>query len=202
MKGTRLAVILGIALLMPASVAKVKQTYTDPRDGKAYEIVTIGRQTWLAENLACKPAKGKYWAFADDEKYATTYGYLYDWEAACQSCPPGWHLPSQAEWREMAAFLGGEAVAGGKLKEKGTAHWRAPNTAATNETGFTALPGGHRGHVSDDIFNDLYDIGHWWSATESSPRSAWFVLMLHHRPGIHFSTYPKKVAFSVRCLKN
>lgn len=191
-----------VTALLLASGAKVVQTYTDPRDGKAYRTATIGGQTWLAENLAYRPQQGRFWAFADDEKHVPVYGYLYDWETACASCPPGWHLPSEAEWRELASFLGGEAVAGGKLKEKGNAHWRAPNTGATDESSFSALPGGHRGHVADDIFNDLHDIGHWWSATESSPRSACFVLLLHSRAGIHFSTYPKKVAFSVRCLKD
>jgi len=198
--GSRLPAVLLAALLSAA--AADAGTFTDPRDGKTYRTVTIGPQTWLAENLAFKPEKGGFWAFADDPKYVAIYGYLYDWETACQVCPPGWHLPADDEWKALVAALGGEAGAGGKLKEKGTGHWRAPNSGASDESGFSALPGGHRGHVSDDIFNDLNDIGHWWTATESSARSAWFVLMLYSRASVHRGTYPKKVAFSVRCVKD
>ncbi|HUU04920.1 MAG TPA: FISUMP domain-containing protein, partial [Patescibacteria group bacterium] len=78
----------------------------------------------------------------------------------------------------------------------------APNTVAGDDAGFAARPGGHRGHVNNDIFNDLHDIGHWWTATESSPRSAHFYLLLYNRAAIFRGTYPKKVAFSVRCVRD
>src|SRR5574344_844768 len=91
------------------------------------------------------------------DNYAT-YGVLYNWTAAMNGeassttnpsgiqgvCPAGWHLPSDAEWTELTDYLGGASVAGGKLKETGTTHWNSPNTGATNETGFTALPGCYR----------------------------------------------------------
>jgi len=116
----------------------------------------------------------------------TTYGVLYNWTAAMDGeassttnpsgiqgvCPAGWHLPSDAEWTELTDYLGGESVAGGKLKETGTTHWASPNTDATNETGFTALPGGYRG--SNGTFNYIGYFGYWWSASESNTNYAWY----------------------------
>ena len=113
------------------------------------------------------------------DNYAT-YGVLYNWTAAMDGeassttnpsgiqgvCLTGWHLPSDAEWTELTDYLGGTSVAGGKLKETGTTHWASPNTGATNETGFTALPGGGRGY--DGTFFNIGGYGTWWSATEYS----------------------------------
>jgi uncharacterized protein (TIGR02145 family) len=113
-----------------------------------------------------------------------TYGVLYNWPAAMAGmtssssnpsrvqgvCPTGWHLPSDAEWTELIDYLGGGEVAGGKLKETGTTHWESPNTGATNETGFTALPGGFRNY--DGNFLNIGYNGLWWSATENGASSA------------------------------
>src|SRR5690606_12297955 len=101
--------------------------------------------------------------------------YLYDWETACDVCPDGWHLPTDAEWTELTDYLGENA--GGKLKatgtiEAGTGLWYDPNTGATNETGFTALPGGNR--YSNGSFYDFGYFGYWWSATEDNATYAWY----------------------------
>ena len=144
----------------------------------------------------------------------TTYGVLYNWPAAMNSsasssanpsgvqgvCPTGWHLPSDAEWTELTDYLGGESVAGGKLKETGTTHWTSPNTGATNETGFTALPGGFR-----DLNGYFYIIGHfgyWWSATESDATSAWGRTMGGNYGTVFRDGNDKEVGFSVRCLRD
>src|SRR5574344_1416783 len=122
------------------------------------------------------------------DNYAT-YGVLYNWTAAMDGeassttnpsgiqgvCPTGWHLPSDAEWTVLTDYLGGESVAGGKLNETGTTHWNSPNTGATNETGFTALPGGYR--RSNGSFLNIGYLGHWWSATEFNTSNAWYRLM-------------------------
>lgn len=129
----------------------------------------------------------KAYCYYDDDSVtnAETYGALYTWAAAMNGaassnsipssvqgvCPDGWHLPSDAEWTELTDYLGGESIAGGKLKETGTTHWHSPNTGATNETGFTALPGGDR--VSDGSFHYVGGLGFWWSATESSATDTW-----------------------------
>jgi uncharacterized protein (TIGR02145 family) len=150
----------------------------------------------------------------------TTYGVLYNWPAAMAGsgsssanpsgiqgvCPTGWHIPSDAEWTELSDYLGGENVAGGKLKETGTTHWTSPNIGATNETGFTALPGGYR------FFNGFfiyfgYD-GWWWSTTESHgyfESNAYFALnrnMINEARWLGGIYWDKEVGFSVRCVRD
>jgi uncharacterized protein (TIGR02145 family) len=118
---------------------------TDPRDTQVYKTVKIGSQWWIAENLNY-PADSGCWCYNDScGKYGSIYGRLYNWKAACKSCPHGWHLPSADEVITLIDYLGGELVAGGKLKSTGTIEegnglWHSPNTGATNESGFGALP--------------------------------------------------------------
>lgn len=147
------------------------------------------------------------------DNYAT-YGVLYNWTAAMDGeassttnpsgiqgvCPAGWHLPSDAEWTELTDYLGGESVAGGKLKETGTTHWASPNTGATNETGFTALPGGYR--LSNGTFLNIGYYGFWWSATEGDAARAWNRDMVYNFSGVGRDDLSKEVGFSVRCLRD
>jgi uncharacterized protein (TIGR02145 family) len=147
------------------------------------------------------------------DNYAT-YGVLYNWTAAMDGeassttnpsgiqgvCPAGWHLPSDAEWTELTDYLGGTSVAGGKLKETGTTHWASPNTGATNETGFTALPGGNRG--SNGTFGDIGGGGSWWSATEYGATYARRRDMNYGYSGVYRDRYSKEVGFSVRCVRD
>jgi uncharacterized protein (TIGR02145 family) len=144
----------------------------------------------------------------------TTYGVLYNWPSSMNGatsstanpsgvqgvCPAGWHLPSDAEWTELADYLGGESVAGGKLKETGTIHWNSPNTGATNETGFTALPGGRR--YSSDVFGYIGNYGYWWSATEVSASFAWYRFLLYGNGGLGRFNFPKADGFSIRCVRD
>ena len=147
------------------------------------------------------------------DNYAT-YGVLYNWTAAMDGeassttnpsgiqgvCPAGWHLPSDAEWKELTNYLGGTSVAGGKLKETGTTHWASPNTGATNETGFTALPGGARDY--DGIFGNIGNHGVWWSSTESDTNSASYRYLDYDYSYLSSNGYDKKVGFSVRCVRD
>ena len=96
--------------------AGVLHLFTDPRDGQTYKTVKIGDQIWLAENLNYDPAAGNSWCYEDDTANCAVYGRLYDWETAKTACPAGWHLPSEDEWDQLIAFLGGEAAAGGKIR--------------------------------------------------------------------------------------
>lgn len=144
----------------------------------------------------------------------TTYGVLYNWTAAMAGessstsnpsgiqgvCPTGWHLPSDAEWTELTAYLGGTSIAGGKLKETGTTHWNSPNTGATNETGFTALPGGFRSTHGN--FNYFGNFGYWWSATEDYANDAWFRNMYYLYSNVSRRGYYKEMGFSVRCVRD
>src|SRR5690554_146950 len=148
------------------------------------------------------------------DNYAT-YGVLYNWTAAMNGeassttnpsgiqgvCPAGWHLPSNAEWTELTDYLGGTSVAGGKLKETGTTHWNSPNTGATNETGFTALPGGYR--YDYGTFDDIGYGGCWWSATEDNATRAWDCGMSYGDSYV-YRTYgfSKDVGLSVRCVRD
>ena len=144
----------------------------------------------------------------------TTYGVLYNWTAAMDGeassttnpsgiqgvCPTGWHLPSDAEWTELTDYLGGTSVAGGKLKETGTTHWTSPNTGATNETGFTALPGGNRD--TDGPFYYVGNYGGWWSATGYDAIIAWYRVMDYFSSNVNKYDYNKELGLSVRCVRD
>lgn len=143
-----------------------------------------------------------------------TYGVLYNWPAAMNGaassttnpsgvqgvCPDGWHLPSDAEWTELTDYLGGTSDAGGKLKETGTTHWNSPNTGATNETGFTALPGGYRG--GSGTFYNIGNGGYWWSASEGITSIAWRRNMGYGNSSVGRNYNLKELGFSVRCLRD
>lgn len=187
-------------------------TFTDPRDGQTYNTVEIGNQEWFAENLNYETSNS--WWYENNSANGDIYGRLYTWAAAMNGesssnsvpsgvqgvCPDGWHLPSDAEWTVLTDYLGGESVAGGKMKEAGTAHWNAPNTGATNSSGFTALPGGYRYTYGD--FLDLGSSGYWWSATEGSSVDAWR-RRLRAGNGIVYRNFTSKGrAFSVRCVRD
>ena len=174
------------------------KTFKDSRDGKVYKTVKIGNQEWMAENLAYEPSSGNYWGYDNNNSNVETYGYLYDWETACDVCPDGWHLPTDAEWTELTDYLGENA--GGKLKATGTGLWYDPNTGATNETGFTALPGGVRGGTG--AFYGIGYYGYWWSATEGSAAIAWFRGMFYDGSDVLSYDNYKEVGFSVRCVRD
>ena len=194
------------------------------QDGNIYKTVTIGTQTWMAENLrtttyndgtaipnvtdkdSWASSTGAYCNY--NNTYGTdtiaTYGRLYNWYAVKTGklAPKGWHVPTNAEWTTLTTYLGGESFSGGKLKETGTTHWIGPslNTGATNETGFTALPGGYRnGHGT---FDGIRGFGLWWSATEYSAESAWYRLIECNYSKVTGAGYYKEAGFSVRCVRN
>ena len=174
-------------------------TFTDSRDGKTYKTVKIGTQVWMAENLSYKTDNG-CWAYNDDQSNVSIYGYLYNWETAKQVCPSGWHLPSDAEWTQLTTYLGGEGVAGGKLKETGTAHWKSPNTGATNASGFTAVPAGYRSG-SGAFYGIGYD-GDWWSSSEDDTDGAWCRSLSYDSGGVGRSDGHESNGFSVRCVRD
>jgi uncharacterized protein (TIGR02145 family) len=143
------------------------------------------------------------------------YGVLYNWPAAMNGgagsnnnpsgvqgvCPNGWHLPSVAEWTQLTDYLGGESVAGGKLKEADFTHWLSPNEGATNERWFTALPGGDR----DDLgsFSGIGYYGLWWSTTEFGATNSWRFFIGYSSEGVDSSPYGSlDYGFSVRCVKD
>ncbi|MDD4426632.1 MAG: FISUMP domain-containing protein [Mariniphaga sp.] len=194
-------------------------TYKDNRDGNLYSYKTIGTQVWMTKNLAYLPSVvgpdtgsetdpyyyvynffGGTVAAAKATTRYQTYGVLYNWTAALTACPDGWHLPSDAEWTTLTDYLGGESVAGGKMKEAGFSHWTSPNIEATNESGFTALPGGYRN--GDGLFYDIGFYGTWWSSTEDDTSTAWTRLLYSSYSYVSRYDTNKDTGFSVRCMRD
>jgi uncharacterized protein (TIGR02145 family) len=197
-------------------------TMTD-QDGNVYKTVTIGTQTWMAENLRTTKynngtaiplvTDNKEWEDLTTGGYSNsqntsnieniaTYGRLYNWYAinTGKLAPKGWHVPTDIELKTLTTFLGGGSYAGGKLKETGTLHWWSPNTGATNETGFTALPGGSR--MINGIFTNIRTTCYLWSATECDTSNAWVSEMTFHDSDVGRDIMSKKGGFSVRCVKD
>lgn len=193
-------------------------SFTDVRDGNTYKIVKIGNQVWMAENLRyLLKVFGKdsissnkdflyVWGYNGtniQEAKATTeyktYGVLYNWVAACNYCPSGWHLPSQDEWNQLINYLGGYNVAGGKLKESGVTHWDNPNSG-TNESGFTALPSG------DFSFHQTFDnkgfLTYWWSTNPVGSLNATCFGIENKYNTIYKFNQPTREGHPVRCIKN
>jgi uncharacterized protein (TIGR02145 family) len=142
------------------------------------------------------------WYNFDADTYAATYGALYNWHAVNTGklCPAGWHVPSDEEWTTLTVFLGGETLAGGVLKESGLTHWTTPNSDATNETGFTALPGGNIGRYGACTY--VTSFGLWWSSTVSSSIAAWSRTLFNYDGSISAGSSNKRNGFSVRCLRD
>jgi len=196
-------------------------TITDS-DGNTYNTILIESQCWMKENLATTKyndgtgiplvsdttewknltTPGYCWYHNDQATYGDTYGALYNWHTVNTGmlCPSGWHVPTTVEWETLTTYLGGLSVAGGKLKETGTIHWNSPNTGATNETGFTALPGG--GRLYSGTFYVISNYGNWWSATGLGTEMAWRRYMSHDDSTVGSDQDYKKNGFSVRCLKD
>jgi uncharacterized protein (TIGR02145 family) len=180
---------------------------TKYNDGTAIPNLT-GGDTWAAATT------GAYGDYSNNPSNSTTYGRLYNWYAVDNNaatkvasnggknvCPTSWHVSTNAEWTTLTTYLGGESVAGGKLKETGTTHWASPNTGATNETGFTALPGGYR--YRDGSYAGGYGgHGYWWSSTEASSVSAWYRVIYFNYIYVEIYYDEKRYGFSVRCLKD
>ncbi len=142
-----------------------------------------------------------------------TYGVLYNWAAAMAGsassttnpsgvrgvCPDGWHLPSEAEWQELSKYLDKDAC--GKLKETGIEHWDSPNEDASNETGFTALPGGFLSTINEKFFS-VGKNAMWWGSSESNYENGMLVVIDYRNTDLTLSFVQKDMGISVRCIKD
>ena len=197
--------LLILCLTFPVG-SLLAQTMTDA-EGNNYQTTKIGNQIWSAENLkVTKTPDGTAidaWPYNGDESKVSEFGRMYNWEVAKKVCPEGWHLPSDKEWVQLIEFLGGPMNAGGKLKETGTTHWKAPNKGATNESGFTALPVGYR-TGRGKYLNFKMNLAYFWGATDAEASNAWGYYITYGEPIIYrYSyTFTKDMGFSVRCVKN
>ena len=223
-------IVIGFVIILAHSCKKdvYNPPYMTDHDGNAYTSVTIGTQVWMVENLKTTKyndgsaiplvtdeaawaefsTPGYCWYGNDAATYKATYGALYNWYVVDSAsnggknvCPSGWHVPSDAEWTTLTTYLGGDSVAGGKLKETGNAHWTYPNTGATNEAGFTALPGGRRN--DDGSFDFIKGYGYWWSSTEYSPMYAYVRDLIYNSSFVpNFGDFKKYHGLSIRCLRD
>lgn len=188
---------LSIALILVINLnAQQTGSLEDPRDGKTYKTVEIGNQVWMAENLAYEPSGGNYWAYDNNSgNVMAKYGYLYDWQTAMNVCPTGWHLPSDDEWTQLIDNVGRYAATNLKAKSG----WTYTGNGI-DKYGFSALPGGFRN--PGGRFNRFGHQGLWWSSTEHSTDSAWYLGIASS--GIHETRYynPKHWGFSVRCVRD
>ena len=215
--------ILSAVLILGSGLSVIHAQTVSDIDGNVYKTLTIGTQTWMAENLkttkyrngdkigttspATKDIRNEIspqyqWAYDGKENNADTYGRLYTWYTVTDSrgvCPIGWHVPTDAEWSTLTTFLGGEIVAYGKLKETGETHWIKYDTGS-NETFFTALPGGLRN--GSGTFVDIGSRGNWWSSAEYGTSDAWYRLMDYNFSSVYRYLLLKRNGISVRCIKN
>jgi len=204
-----------------------QDTVTDI-DGNVYQTVQIGEQLWMKENLKvthynngdeiptgysnsewANLSTGAYAVYDDDPANADVYGKLYNWYAVETDnlAPEGWHVPTDDEWTILSDYLGGSDIAGGKLKEctEGSCpeseYWNSPNMGATNESGFTGLPGGCR-WASSGSYLYLGVVGFFWSSTEYSNDDAWYRILNCNYSGIGRTIDYKGYGSSVRCVKD
>ncbi len=213
------------------TVVKTRTGEVTDIDGNTYYTVTIGTQVWMAENLMTtkyndgtdipyKPGNEEWNIFTpaycwvnNNPGLKETYGATYNWYVCDPAsngnrnvCPTGWHVPTQDEWAELSDLLGGTQMAGGHLKETGLEHWKSPNTGATNETGFTALPAGYRSGTG--IWWLIGERGQWWASTETFnyseiERTAFSAWIRNYETIL--TPYPSLLArcgHSIRCLKD
>jgi uncharacterized protein (TIGR02145 family) len=221
---TSMILPLILLIISPWAFAQQKSGFVTDIDGNIYKTIIIGDQVWMAENLRTTKFNDgtsignetdmTKWVQITIPAYAwcnndiankKTYGALYNWYAVNTGnlCPAGWRVPSDAEWTILTDFLGGTETSGGKLKETGTSHWNSPNSGATNETGFSAVPAGYRyGYFWGQ--GTFYEMGincYYWSASECTNTHIWSRTINAGNSKVYRSIFVKNEGFSVRCIK-
>ncbi len=221
---------LGIAVKSGTSSLFTSCDPADPAtitdiDGNVYEVVQIGDQIWMAENLKTTKyndgtsiplvTDNTQWSQLSTPAYAfynndaankEIYGALYNWHAVDTGklCPTGWRVPNVDEWRQLIDYLGGSAVAGAGMKatgtiEAGTGLWAAPNEGAKNESGFAGIPGGLRWDDTGN-FTAINIRGYHWSCSETVVTEAWRCTLWSDREFAQSTVSPKEAGISVRCI--
>jgi uncharacterized protein (TIGR02145 family) len=199
------AVLIGTQCWMGANLRT-----TQYRDGTEIPNVT-------ANNAWAQLSSGAWSYYENNSGNNTVHGKLYNWFAAVDPrgvCPLGWHVPTDAEWQQMEGALGMPAIelndpgvrgeaqnVGGRLKS--ISLWNTPNAGATNESGFTGLPGGARDGFSDGTFYNLGDYGYWWSSSEhETPNYARYRRLSYFNAGVGRYGYYKRSGYCIRCVQD
>jgi len=185
-----------ISIVFICSALTFAQNLTDVRDGKVYKTVKINNQIWMAENLAY--ASENSWCYNSEVKNCNIYGRLYTMEAALKACPNGWRLPNDNDWESLVNSQGTKHTAGGYLKETGQDLWRSPNSGATNESGFTALPAGRM--LTDGSFAGQGNVASFWSVFNDNS-GAWGRHLMYDAANLNSYNSPEFIAYSIRCIK-
>lgn len=211
-------------------VEETSGTFVDARDNREYKWVKIGEQIWMAENLAYLPAVSPSECEIADAPHYYVYGYngadvnvakstlnyseygvLYNWQAAKASCPEGWHLPTDAEWKELEIELGmtieqvNEHVSpfyrgtdqGARMKTNRGWH---NNGNGNNVSGFSGLPGGFR--FCNGNYSYIESFGYWWSSTDGLTSSAWGRGLGYNNGSVIRNSFNKENGLCVRCIKD
>ena len=196
-------------------------------DGNTYKTVTIGTQTWMAENLKTSKyndgtsipnvTDGKQWKeltkgawcnYNNSDSLGKIYGKLYNWFAVSPTtngnknvCPVGWHVPTDSEWTILSIYLGGEINSGSKMKETGNSRWLITNSLlSTNSSLFTGLPGGYKFEIGNYI--NLNKYGYWWTSSESNEFDSFNYLLYEENNDLDRDDTNKSNGFSIRCIKD
>ncbi len=188
-------------------------------DGNSYRTVKIGKQIWMAENLKSTHysdgSSTPSFVYGNNEANLNTYGRLYSSSAVMKGsassnsnpslvkgiAPVGWHVPSKAEWQQLADYLGGLSIAGGRMKEEGTTHWITPNTSAVNESLFSALPAGM--YAFWDEYQWIGDHCVFATSTANPSDAGVFSIMLQNSSAsMVIGNFHPSDASSVRCIKD
>lgn len=192
-------------------------------DGNAYHAIQIGDQFWMVENLQVTRYRngdaipyitddsewdtqttGAFCFYDNDKENVAKYGLLYNWFAVEDErniAPEGWHVPSDKEWKKLLDYFDGDEVAGGKMKEIGTIYWSAPNMGATNESGFSAVPGGYRLNRKGRFGNEGLS-ANFWSSTKGNKGFAWGLSLSNSHPKVERFNYIQQYGLSVCCIRD
>lgn len=191
-------------------------------EGNFYHTIILGDQEWMVENLKttryrngdtisnitgdnpwCFYTDGAWCDYNNDPSISNVYGKLYNWFAVIDErniAPHGWHIPTNDEWLKLVEYLGGETIAGGKMKEDGSAHWITPNVGAISSSGFMGLPGGNR--MANSGFFYLQQNAVWWSSTEQQSDFAYNLSIFSSSADAFILSSPSNFGNSIRCVRD
>ncbi|MFA6572069.1 MAG: fibrobacter succinogenes major paralogous domain-containing protein [Bacteroidota bacterium] len=223
--------IFVLTFLFGYAEAQIKKLNNSKIDlGQAIiESVTIGTQVWMKKNLDVDHYRngdpipqvtdstawvnytsGAWCYYNNDPANGAKYGKLYNWYATNDPrglAPPGWRVASNEEWSTLVSATApangnGSLYSGIKLKEAGTSHWTSPNTGASNESGFTALPGGYKSYPGTN-FDGIGTVGYWWTSSETGGTIYAYRRELYSTSTMTMANHiNKSVGCSVRCIKD
>jgi uncharacterized protein (TIGR02145 family) len=222
---TRLLLLMteiAILMIIFTSCNKDESGIVTDIDGNVYHPIHIGNQTWMVENLKVtryrngdsilqvtgftewdNSSSGAWCDMNNEASNGDKYGHLYNWHTIADKrglCPQGWHVPDDYEWSALVDLLGGEQLAGGKLKSIDTTCWKAPNSGACDLVGFSGLPGGARWQEGLFLYSGYY--GLWWTSTEYNSDFAFYRTLVYDKPACFRNYYNKSNGCSLRCIKD